>query len=420
MATISSPILAGYRIDSTVGSGGYAIVYRGHHILTGCPVALKAMVRDATAVSTMACIEREVLAMKSLDHPFIVPLYDVFKEGNYLYLVTEFINNGTLLDLINKTHGIAEPIASHIFYELIIALKYLHDEKHTCHRDVKPENILIDGSGHIRLADFGFAKVYDDDGVMRTSLGSPAYVSPEIIQNRGYTSAADIWSAGVLLFAMVTGYLPFQSNSTTGLLNTILENEPEFSPSLSPSFTDLVQGLLQKDPTSRLTISQILTHPWIETVVLPDDTEWLMRMKVMEVNSLDDAIVGQMKALQIETTGLLNAMNQGEIGEMTAVYKMLKRERITEELVIWQAQRERTLTNVKGRRVPLAEHPVLARSYETQHARLACPLSLRRSAKDCIVPGRPYPILYTFGGMKTVIPRKLMNKKRPQTPNARS
>jgi hypothetical protein len=363
---------------------------------------MKVMRRDVDDASMSACIEREVLAMKSLDHPFIVALYDVFNEGDYLYLITEFVDRGTILDLINKTQGLPEDCALRIFYELILALQYLHEEKHTCHGDIKPENILLDANGHIRLADFGFARVYSSDTpLMLTSLGSPAYVSPEFLRGGGYGAAADIWSAGVVLFAMVSGRLPFTGESTPSVLHAILESEPDFGAMPSPELGDLVKGMLSKDPAARLTIREILTHPWLARAVGKTDADWFARMRIMEVAALDEAVTVQMRALRIDTGGLLAALNRGDVGGSPAIYKMLKREGHPAELELWHTQRS---TAAQGKRVPLSERSALAKSYEnSRRTRFPMSFTLRRRAREAAVPPIPFPKVHTYANAQALL-----------------
>jgi hypothetical protein len=334
--------------------------------------------------------------MKSLDHPFIVSLYDIFTADDCLYLVTEYLESGTLLQLINKRHGMSEDAALRVFYELIIALQYLHEEKHTCHRDIKPENILLDATGHIRLADFGFARIYGPENrVMNTSLGSPNYVSPEILLNRGYTAAADIWSAGVVLYAMLAGKLPFVGDNIPAILREILEEEPNFNALPSREVASLVKGMLNKDPQRRLTIPEILAHPWVARVASPTDAHWFAGMRILDGERLDDTVVAQMKALRISPAGLLAALTRGDLGNEVAAYKMLKREGLAAELGRWEAQRP---VDERGRRISLTEVSPFARSYEKpRKGRLPAALTMRKRARELMPP--KFPTAYTYGNI---------------------
>jgi serine/threonine protein kinase len=356
-AVPSTPI-GDYQPISVLGTGTYAVVYRARHLSTESEVAMKSVVLDPG--SNVCLTEREVEVMKTLDHPFIVCLFDIVRDESRIYLVTELVEQGTLLERISKGRpGLDEAPARRIFHELILALQYLHNERHVCHRDVKAENVLLDRNGHIRLSDFGFARTYENEAtLMRTSCGSPAYASPDVIQGTGYTASADIWSAGILLYYMVTGKLPFVGSSTGQLFVAILMWEPEYPTSLSSALRDLLKGLLKKNWTERLTIREILKHPWVSSEVSTCDA-MLAEMRVAGVEKLDSVIVEQMRALNLVSPDLLENLNRNVCHRTTAVYKMLRREKQSEELKEWQAKRT---GKAQASRVALSEFHPLAQS----------------------------------------------------------
>jgi serine/threonine protein kinase len=301
--------------------------------------------------------------MKILDHPFIVCLFDTFEDDQYFYLVTELVGGGTLLSHITRRGSIPETEARRIFHELMLAIKYIHKDNQVCHRDIKAENVLLDVNGNIRLTDFGFARTYDIGSLMKTSCGSPAYLPPEVIKGEGYTAEADIWSAGVLLYSMVIGKHPFHASNTPQLLASILGDVPLYPGSTSTEFRDLVQGLLRKNPAERLTIDEILTHPWLSDYIGFGE-ETARHLRVLPEVKLDDAVLGQMHALNFTTGDLLGALQRGEIDKATAMYKMLRRERHEDELRQWQEKLSAQIDLARnGPRIPLADRFPFSNSY---------------------------------------------------------
>jgi serine/threonine protein kinase len=371
-------IVGSYQLLSILGKGSFGVVYRARHILTQCEVAVKFIhLENSVPIS----IERQISVMRTLDHPFIVCLFDIIKDGVHLYLVTELVERGTLLTVMQEHHHIPEKEARRFFYELMLALRYLHDDRHVSHRYISAENVLIDVNGHIRLANFDFARLYDAESpLMNTSCGSPAYTSPEIIKKGGYTASADLWSAGVLLYFLLTGKFPFTGESSMMLFAAILMHEPEYPSDLSDDAQNLLRGLLQKDPATRFGITEIMAHPWLsEYAIRP--TSGLASMRVVTGNTLDSAVMGAMHTLNLATGDLIGALARGEIDRVTAVYKMLRRERHAEELEQWCKSGETgaSLDDIASR-VTLNEKSSLARSYDN-HARPIGPISFTQMAR---------------------------------------
>jgi serine/threonine protein kinase len=213
----------------------------------------------------------------------------------------------------------------------------------------------LDVNGNVRLTDFGFARTFDINTLMKTSCGSPAYIPPEVIKGDGYTAEADLWSAGVLLYAMVVGKIPFHAPNTPQLFAVILNDTPVYPDNTSAEFRDLAQGILKKNPAERLTIDEILTHPWLSDYVgYGEDTA--RHLRVVPETKLDDVVLAQMHALNFKTADLMISLQRGEIDKATAMYKMLRRERHSDELRQWQ---ERIAAEIdlarNGRRIPLSD-----------------------------------------------------------------
>ena len=216
--------------------------------------------RDETAVNKK--LEREIAIMKLIQHPSVMALYDVYESPEELYLVLELVEGGELFDYLVKQGRLKELDALNFFQQIIAGVDYCH--KHLiCHRDLKPENLLLDSQGKIKIADFGMASLQVSGRLLETSCGSPHYASPEVIKGVKYDgSSADIWSCGVILYALLTGNLPFDDENIRKLLQKVktgIFTVPEYIPK---DASDLIKRMLVVNPESRIKIEDIQKHPW--------------------------------------------------------------------------------------------------------------------------------------------------------------
>lgn len=206
-------------------------------------------------------IEREIIIMKLISHPNIMGLYDVWENKNDLYLILEYIEGGELFDYLIKRGKLQEFEAINYFKQIIQGIGYLH-QFNICHRDLKPENLLLDFNKNIKIADFGMAALEVDRRLLETSCGSPHYASPEIVAGRNYHGApSDIWSCGIILFALLTGHLPFDDENIRRLLLKVQKGKFIMPSDLSWEAKDLISRMLQVSPNDRIPIEEILRHP---------------------------------------------------------------------------------------------------------------------------------------------------------------
>jgi len=207
--------------------------------------------------------------MQMIEHKNVIKLYEIYDEPKKMNLVMELVTGGELFDRIVARGNYTEKDASHVIATLCGALDYLHGKK-VVHRDLKPENILYasqDDDSDIKVADFGLARVVSGKDMMKTACGTPGYVAPEILKNKGYDSGAvDLWSVGVILYILLCGFPPFYEEELPALFDQILHARYDFpSPwwdNISKDAKDLVEKLLELDPTTRLTAAQVMAHPW--------------------------------------------------------------------------------------------------------------------------------------------------------------
>ncbi|KAM6382123.1 ribosomal protein S6 kinase alpha-3 isoform 3-T3 [Alca torda] len=259
----------GYEVKEDIGVGSYSICKRCIHKASNMEYAVKIIdksKRDPTE-------EIEIL-LRYGQHPNIITLKDVYDDGKCVYVVTELMKGGELLDKILRQKFFSEREASAVLFTITKTVEYLHAQG-VVHRDLKPSNILyVDESGNpesIRICDFGFAKqLRAENGLLMTPCYTANFVAPEVLKRQGYDAACDIWSLGVLLYTMLTGYTPF-ANGPDDTPEEILARigSGKFSLSggywntVSDTAKDLVSKMLHVDPHQRLTAAQVLSHPWI-------------------------------------------------------------------------------------------------------------------------------------------------------------
>ncbi|KAK1794343.1 hypothetical protein P4O66_011223, partial [Electrophorus voltai] len=209
-------------------------------------------------------VEREIAILKLIEHPHVLKLHDVYENNKYLYLVLEHVSGGELFDYLVKKGRLTPKEARKFFRQIISALDFCHSHS-ICHRDLKPENLLLDEKNNIRIADFGMASLQVGDSLLETSCGSPHYACPEVIRGEKYDGRrADVWSCGVILFALLVGALPFDHDNLRQLLEKVksgMFHMPHFIP---PDCQALLRGMIEVDPEKRLTLEDIQKHAWYQ------------------------------------------------------------------------------------------------------------------------------------------------------------
>uniref|UniRef100_A0A8C9T6E9 Si:dkey-16p21.7 n=1 Tax=Scleropages formosus TaxID=113540 RepID=A0A8C9T6E9_SCLFO len=233
---------------------GLSLVKLGVHCITGQKVAIKIVNREKLSESVLMKVEREIAILKLIEHPHVLKLHDVYENNKYLYLVLEHVSGGELFDYLVKKGRLTPKEARKFFRQIISALDFCHSHS-ICHRDLKPENLLLDEKNNIRVADFGMASLQVGDSLLETSCGSPHYACPEVIRGEKYDGRrADVWSCGVILFALLVGALPFDHDNLRQLLEKVKSgvfHMPHFIP---PDCQALLRGMIEVDPEKRLTV----------------------------------------------------------------------------------------------------------------------------------------------------------------------
>ncbi|KAG5334495.1 MELK kinase, partial [Acromyrmex charruanus] len=253
-----------YDLEKTIGSGGFAKVKLATHVATGEKVAIKIMEKTALG-EDLPRVKVEVEALKTLLHQHICRLYQVIETESHYFMVMEYCSGGELFDHIVEKNKLSESDSRRFFYQIVSAVAYMHSLGYA-HRDLKPENVLLDKDENLKLIDFGLC-AKPKMGIqahLYTSCGSPTYAAPELIMGKKYLgSEVDIWSMGVLLYALLCGFLPFDDNNLENLYKKILSGKYEEPYWLSNNSKMLIKSMLQIDPAKRITIHELCRHPWI-------------------------------------------------------------------------------------------------------------------------------------------------------------
>ena len=251
-----------YIIKKTLGQGTFGKVKLGKHKPTNEKVAIKILEKcKIIEKDDEIRVKRELEMMPKFNHNNVILVTEIFSNRNNFYIVMEYCEGGELFNYIVKKRRLAEEEAAFFFYQIISGLEYIHSLG-IVHRDLKPENLLL-GKDHIlKIIDFGLSN-YFSKKLLVTPCGSPCYASPEMVSGNKYNGfRIDIWSTGIILYAMLCGYLPFEDKDNEILFKKILRCKLELPPHLSHSSKDLMLKILVTNPEKRITIPEIKRHPF--------------------------------------------------------------------------------------------------------------------------------------------------------------
>ncbi|KAG7598726.1 Protein kinase domain [Arabidopsis suecica] len=255
-----------YELGRTLGEGTFAKVKFARNVVNGDNVAIKVIDKEKVLKNKMiAQIKREISTMKLIKHPNVIRMFEVMASKTKIYFVLEFVTGGELFDKISSNGRLKEDEARKYFQQLINAVDYCHS-RGVYHRDLKPENLLLDANGALKVSDFGLSALPQqvrEDGLLHTTCGTPNYVAPEVINNKGYDGAkADLWSCGVILFVLMAGYLPFEDSNLTSLYKKIFKAEFTCPPWFSASAKKLIKRILDPNPATRITFAEVIENEW--------------------------------------------------------------------------------------------------------------------------------------------------------------
>jgi len=260
-----------YTFERELGKGAFSVVKLGINKNTKEEVAIK-IIEKKNVEQDLHRLATEMQVLKSVNHPNIIKLKDIFETDTMLYIVTEVVTGGELFDRIVSKGSYSERDAAMLIKKLVAALEYLHS-KNIVHRDLKPENLLLKSpqeDTEVKLADFGLSKVLGTEVMMQTACGTPGYVAPEILQTSetGYGKEVDMWSVGVITYILLCGFPPFYNDNVAQLFESIINADfdypSEYWDHISDDAIDFIDSLLITDPEKRMSATQALQHSWLQ------------------------------------------------------------------------------------------------------------------------------------------------------------
>ncbi|KAF9602448.1 hypothetical protein IFM89_027577 [Coptis chinensis] len=368
-------VLQNYKLGKTLGIGSFGKVKIAEHALTGHKVAIKILNRrkiknmemeekgtptipqnihvpygavkmyTSDFLTRMIKVRREIKILRLFMHPHIIRLYEVIETQADIYVVMEYVKSGELFDYIVEKGRLQEDEARNFFQQIISGVEYCHRNM-VVHRDLKPENLLLDSRSNVKIADFGLSNIMRDGHFLKTSCGSPNYAAPEVISGKLYLTGpeVDVWSCGVILYALLCGTLPFDDENIPNLFKKIkvcpasipmdvwyiypirhvllLGGIYTLPSPLSAGARDLIPRLLVVDPMKRMTIPEIRQHTWFQAhlprylAVPPPDT-------LQQAKNIDKDILLEVIKMGFDRNQLTESLRSRVQNEATVAYYLL-------------------------------------------------------------------------------------------------
>lgn len=313
-----------YMLGETLGVGTFGKVKVANHELTGHKVAVKILNRNKiSSLDVAEKIKREIQILKLFRHPHIIKLYEVISTPTDIFMIMEYVSGGELFDYIVKHGKSSEQEARLFFQQITSGVDYCHRHK-VVHRDLKPENLLLDSNNQVKIADFGLSNLMKDGEFLRTSCGSPNYAAPEVVSGKLYAGPeVDVWSCGVILYALLCGTLPFEDSNISMLFRKIKSGQFYIPPHLSRGAVDLITHMLQVNPVKRFTIQQIREHSWF----IIDLPQYLFPLPgEHEHNQMDANVLGEVcQKFNVEAEDVITAVRSGDRGNHLAIaYELVR------------------------------------------------------------------------------------------------
>ncbi|KAL7297906.1 hypothetical protein TKK_0008926 [Trichogramma kaykai] len=321
-----------YMLGATLGVGTFGKVKIGEHLLTKHKVAVKILNRQKIkSLDVVGKIRREIQNLKLFRHPHIIKLYQVISTPTDIFMIMEYVSGGELFDYIVRHGRLKEHEARRFFQQIISGVDYCHRHM-IVHRDLKPENLLLDHNLHVKIADFGLSNMMMDGEFLRTSCGSPNYAAPEVISGKLYAGPeVDIWSCGVILYALLCGTLPFDDEHVPTLFRKIKNGVFPIPEHLNKSVVNLLCHMLQVDPIKRASIEDIKKHDWFQkelpSYLFPSPVE--QDSSVIDI----DAVTEVCEKFNVQDTEVHSALLNGDPHDQLAIayHLIIDNKRIADE-----------------------------------------------------------------------------------------
>ncbi|XP_072986209.1 phosphoenolpyruvate carboxylase kinase 2-like [Typha latifolia] len=271
---MSEELKRDYEIGPEIGRGRFGVVYRCTSRSTGEAFALKSVDKSRLADAVDrdgAALEAKVTQLAAAGNPNVIQIHDAYEDADWIHLVMELCSGLDLFEWIRIRHGspASEPEAAAVMAPLMQALAACH-RRGVAHRDVKPDNVMFDGTGGVRLTDFGSAAFFGAGRRMVGLVGTPYYVAPEVVRGDEYGEKVDVWSAGVVMYVMLAGGAPpFYGETAGDIFTAVLRGNLRFPTrifsGISPAAKDLMRRMMCKDVSRRFSAEQVLAHPWMRS-----------------------------------------------------------------------------------------------------------------------------------------------------------
>ena len=262
MTEESPAILKDYTLIKDIGEGNFGKVKLAKLISTKEKFAIKILDKEKLKTQTKSTLFNEIEIISRLNHKNIIHVEKILEDQKNFYIIMEYCEKGELFDYIVNKERLNPAEASLFFYQLINGVEYIHKQGFA-HRDLKPENLLLTKEKILKIIDFGLCHDFDGENFLTTKCGSPSYAAPEILKGYPYDGfKTDIWCCGIILYAMLCGYLPFDGDNNQEIFQSIVECKPEFPDFLEDDSINLLIWILNSEPKDRISIEEIKCHPF--------------------------------------------------------------------------------------------------------------------------------------------------------------
>ena len=317
-----------YILGEKLGEGAFAKVRLATQINIKEKCAVKILEKKLLENSRdIQRLKKEIKILKKLRHKNIIQLYDIMESKRNLYFVMEYCKGGELFDYIVKKKRLKEQEACIFFQQIINGVEYLHNQG-IIHRDLKPENLLLDDNNHIKISDFGLSTFYSKNNYLQTACGTPSYAPPEMLEGQEYNGeATDVWSCGIILYAMLCGTLPFSESQEEIIVKKIKTHDYSIPNYLSPEAKDLLNHILIINPKERICIEQIKNHSWFN-LVKPHLIKGINFEE--DIIPVDDKILEMVKNYGFDPEECRNLLLKNKFCSLTTIYYLCLKKYVRE------------------------------------------------------------------------------------------
>ena len=319
--------IGNYIIGCELGSGAFGKVVLATHILTNEKVAIKILDKIILSETPedLELVYQEISILKIVKHKNIAQLYEILETPKHIFIIIEYCEGKDLMDYILTKSKLTEIESLKIFQQLINTLLYLHSQNIT-HRDIKIDNMLLDKNKNLKLVDFGLSTYYSDDKLLNQPCGTVVYAAPEVLEGKEYHGMlADVWSSGIVLYGMLSGFLPFCDNDDEINKKNVLKGKIEIPNFFPPLVIDLLSHMLQENPIKRFTLQDIRDHPWFNLRkfnMIPGIVIGYNKIPV------DDDVLNECLKFGFNKDKLKDSIVNNKFNNGTAVYYLLVKKKV--------------------------------------------------------------------------------------------